>query len=519
VDERSTDHPLGLINRVARRSRRLHRHVDRSDVDGLVEETLRYTPKTEPFPHQAKGTLAAARARNYAIFFEPRLGKSKTALDYVGILSLKGEVRKVLILAPKIAIPVWERQIRLHFPYNYEAETFTEQWGENGNDSLPTVQFWLAGREETFRRVRGSKKSGKIFYQRSKQDIVEAWDPDVIVVDESHEYKRPGGVGAQDLWHLVRRLRKKRGDGRPYVLLLSGTPNPKGWRDLFAQFRIMDDGIFGTSADSFDQEYVIYGRGKRRWTIIAYRKEKKLDKLVRRHSIAASADEVGLANEQFFERLPVTLPPSVVKMYHQLVEEFMVEWEGGVISAKNSGVRRLRLLQLCGGFTTQGEQIHSAKVDALKSYLQLLYLQGESVVVYSRFTAEVEAAHRTIQEVGFVSHRVDGSTSARDRRLAIDSLATRPSLPTAIAFQHQAGSRAIELVGAAETVYYSPPDGWVDYWQTLKRTQGPNQHRPVRYTHLVVPGTVDISVIKSLQRKEDWHADLMRNPRRYLTGL
>jgi hypothetical protein len=74
-------------------------------------------------------------------------------------------------------------------------------------------------------------------------------------------------------------------------------------------------------------------------------------------------------------------------------------------------------------------------------------------------------------------------------------------------------------VGAAETVYYSAPDGWVDYFQTVKRTQGPNQLRPVRYTHLVVPGTVDVSTIRSLQAKEDWHADLMQNPRRYLTGL
>jgi hypothetical protein len=141
------------------------------------------------------------------------------------------------------------------------------------------------------------------------------------------------------------------------------------------------------------------------------------------------------------------------------------------------------------------------------------------VVVYARFTPEVEASFEVLKKVGFRAFRVDGTVKRSSRRIAIASLETRPSTPTAIAFQHQAGSRAIELVGAAETVYYSPPDGWVDYFQTLKRTQGPNQHRPVRYTHLVVPGTVDVSVIRGLQRKEDGHAELMKNPRRYLTGL
>lgn len=483
---------------------------------------MKYTPKTKPFPHQARATIRAVKHRNYGIFFEPRLGKSKVALDYSAILHLKGEVKKVLIIAPRIALDVWEGQIEQHFPYWYDAESFDEEWCSTTKifaGDPPEVRFFLAGREETFRRTRGIRKSGKKFYRRPKQKLLEEWDPDVIIVDESHEYKRPGGVGAQDLWRLIERLRKKRADGRPYVLLLSGTPNPKGWIDLFAQFRLMDSSIFGTSAESFEWKYVIRGTGRRKWVILKYRNVKRLEKKVRAHSIAVNAEDAGLANVQFFEKIPVVLPDRVKRMYLELAEEFLTEWEKGVISAANAGVKRLRLLQLCGGFTTDGDQVHDAGVKVLRAYLELLHEQGESVVVYSRFTPEVNACYETLKSVGFRSFRVDGSVPRKDRRVATDALARRPKVPTAIAFQHQAGSRAIELVGAAETVYYSPPDGWVDYFQTLKRTQGPNQPRPVRYTHLVAPGTVTVSVIRSLQAKEDWHAGLMRNPRRYLTGL
>jgi SNF2 family DNA or RNA helicase len=252
---------------------------------------------------------------------------------------------------------------------------------------------------------------------------------------------------------------------------------------------------------------------------MGYRRERLIERKVRDHSVAVNAEDAGLANVQFFESISVQLPAKATRMYLQLVAEFMTEWEGGLISAANAGVKRLRLLQLCGGFTTSGQQIHSAKVDALRAYLTLLHEQGESVVVYSRFTPEVEAAYNVLEKVGYRAFRVDGSISRKDRGVATQALAGRPSTPTGIAFQHQAGSRAIELVGAAETVYYSPPDGWVDYYQTLKRTQGPNQKRPVRYTHLVVPGTVDISVIRNLQAREDGHAHLMQNPRRYLRGM
>lgn len=475
---------------------------------------MKYRPKTKPFPHQTRATLRAVRAKNYGIFFEPRLGKSKAALDVAGIWAMKRRKLRVLILGPRIALQVWEGQIDQHYPHRWRCESFDEVWASDDNPFRTRffTEFFLAGREETFVR-----RGGKV---GPKAKEVEAWDPDLIIVDESHEYKRPGGRGASDLWRMVRRLRKRRASsGLPYVLLLSGTPNPKGWRDLFAQFRIMDEAIFGTNAAEFDNRHVVRGVGPRRWTIIKYNREKELIRKIREHSYSVSADEAGMANETFFESLKVQLPERVVKMYLELAEEFLVQWEGGVISAKNAGVKRLRLLQLTGGYTTDGSEIHRAKVEALKAYLALLLEQGESVVVYARFTPEVGACTRVAENVGYRTFRVDGSTKTQDRSRAIATLAKTPSIPTALVFQYQAGSRAIELVGAAETVFYGVPDGWVDYWQCLKRTQGPNQQRPVRYTHLVCPGTVDVAAFQGLRRKEDFHQTMMRNPRRYLTGM
>jgi SNF2 family DNA or RNA helicase len=470
---------------------------------------VRYQPKTKPFKHQSKATVAALRAKNYAVFFEPRLGKTKVALDYCGVMAMKRPGLKVLVLFPAIARETWERELELHFPHFAMVEDFNMEWSMVG-DSDHITMFFLASREETMVRRKGEKV---------KQEQIEAWNPDVVVIDESHEYKRPGSRGAQDAWHMIRRLRKRRGEsGLPYVLLLSGTPNPKGWRDLFAQFRLMDESIFGTSAADFDERYVVRHRVQE-WKIVRYRRERELLRRVRAHSLAVSAEEAGLANKQFFARLSVELPADVREMYDQLAEEFVLEWEGGLITAKNAGVKRLRLLQLTGGFATDGQQFHRAKLERVKAYGKLLLDQGESVLVYSRFSPEVAAVHELLGSLGFRAHRVDGSTSSGDRRLALAALRRPPSEPTAISFQYQAGSRALELVGAAETIFYGPSDSWVDYWGALKRTQGPNQRRPCRYTHLICPGTVDVAAMRGLRNKEDFQAQMMRNPRRYLFGL
>jgi hypothetical protein len=478
---------------------------------------VKYTPKTTFFPHQKKAVIQAVKARNYGIFMEPRLGKTKTALDWAAILALKGEVRRVVVLAPKIALSVWEEEIPKHFPYPCTVENYEESWQHIDKiypGSPPEVAFFLAGREASMRAERINHR-----LVRTKQRELEDFDPDAVIIDESHEYKRPGARGAQDAWRMVTRLRKRNGNGRPYVLLLSGTPNPKGWRDLFAQFRIMDDSIFGTNAGDFDEKHVIYGHGSRRYTVMGYKKEKTIVRKVRAHSISVSADETGLNGKQFWHAIKVSLPPRARKLYTDVATEMIGEWDDGQwVDAKNAGVRRLRLLQIAGGFLTDGTNVHSEKLLAARGYYDLLLEQDESVISYCRFSPEVEALSEISEKAGYRTYLIAGPTDAVDRVRYIRELQSRRA-PVSLVFQIQTGRQSIELSAAAEVLYYSTPDGWVDYWQSLNRVRGPNQDRPVRYTHLISRGTVDLAAWDGLRKKEDWHQTLMRNPKRYLRPL
>jgi hypothetical protein len=482
---------------------------------------VKYVPRTKPFKHQSRATIAAVRQRNHAVFFEPRLGKSKVALDYSGVLALKGELRRVLVLAPRIALDVWASELHKHFPYNYNAETFTHEWADPSRGGA-TVNFFLAGREETMRaqRIRGK-------LQRPKQQILQQWRPDAIIIDESHEYKRPGGRGAQDCWRLVDRLRRERrkqpdnlpGDGRPYVLLLTGTPSAKGWRDLFAQFRIMDPTILGTNAGSFDEDYCVYGVGPRKYTVIRYRNLRRLRRLVAEHSSSCTAEQAGLAGVISFNVLRFDLPPRIREAYDDLAENFVTEVGGELVTAANVGVKRLRLLQITGGYLTSGRRLHGSKIDTAQAWLSVLAAQGEHAVVYARFTAEVDAAAEAAAKSGFAVRVIDGRTSRADRAEALRWFRVgRTAAPRALVFQYQAGSRSIELTTAAEVVFLSLPDGWVDFFQCLNRVRGPNQKKPVRITAICGRGTIDVSVLHALKNKEDMHGALMKQPRRFLFG-
>jgi len=458
--------------------------------------------------------LKAVRQRNLAVFFEPRLGKTKVALDWAAILAMKGEVHKVCVFAPSIALDVWQRQLHLHYPLSYTVEDFDYLYPpvvRNGNHAQ--TAFFLAGREETFRATRPH-----VNLERPKQRAIEEWRPDAIVIDESHQYKRPGSRGAQDAWRLVRRLRKHSGgSGRPYVLLLTGTPDPKGWRDLFAQFRIMDESLLGTNAGSFDEDYVVRGTGRRKWVILRYQNLRTLRRVVDKNSITCTAKQAGLEGKLFWQTIPVHLPRKARDLYDELAENYIVETDSGTIDAANQGVLRLRLVQLTSGFTTGGGQIHEAKVGRFKAYAEQLRDQDECLVVCCRFTAEIDRYREVLRALRYNVGVLDGRTRRRDRGDVVETFQTGKGIQ-ALVVQHQAGSLAIELTRAAEVVFPTLPDDWVAFWQCLNRLRGPNQPRPVRVTALLASGTVDPRILRGLRRKEDWHYDLMKSPERFLRG-
>jgi hypothetical protein len=388
-----------------------------------------------------------------------------------------------------------------------------------GGPTDPKVQFFFLNYERARSRTRHGKRGT---WRYPYLGEVQRWDPDLIICDESHRLKRAGGVTAQAIWRMVRRLRKGRrhvGRRTVHVYHLSGTPNPKGWIDLFAQFRILSEKIFGTDKASFEEEYVMYGRGpKMRFVIVRYRNTKRLLRKVHAHSYTCTAEEAGLAGEQFWQDLPVTLPPKARRAYEEMAEEFITELESGVtVSASTPAVKRLRLLQITGGFTTAGDAIHRAKLAALKDYAVDLLEQRDHVVVYCRFRPEVQACYELLQRVGYPCRDLHGDTSRSDFNGAIRSF-QRSKDPKALVFQVQTGHLAIELARAAEVVFYSPPDGWELYFQALSRVLGPNQKRPVRYTHILAKYTLDAQVMAALANKEDMHRQMMKDPRRFLYG-
>ena len=67
----------------------------------------KYKFKTEPFDHQRKALEDSWSAEFYALFMEMGTGKSKVAIDTMGMLYEAKELGAVLIIAPKGVYDNW----------------------------------------------------------------------------------------------------------------------------------------------------------------------------------------------------------------------------------------------------------------------------------------------------------------------------------------------------------------------------------------------------------------------------
>lgn len=284
---------------------------------------------------------------------------------------------------------------------------------------------------------------------------------------------------------------------------LTGTPFPHSPLDIFAQYRFLDRNIFGWSFTAFRAKYGVMGgwQGKQ---VVAYQNTEELAERFRSIAYECGADVVSLPETVDTTRT-VTLGAHAARLYAQVARDFWAGVESGEITASNALTRMLRLQQITGGSVgldldaderpqdRRVEHVDTAKQDALRSVLEDLP-EGEPVVVFARFTADLDAIHAAAKAAGAESLELSG------RRRELE--AWQRGAASVLAVQVQAGGVGVDLTRARVCVYYSLGFSLGEYLQSRKRTHRPGQTRSVLYVHLVAEGTIDEQVYRALEARQ-----------------
>lgn len=505
---------------------------------------MKYPFKTKPYRHQIEGMRFAfrqfAKGHGVAFLFDPRTGKTKTAIDTISALHMKRGLRKVLIVTPNRVLGTWVREFHAHCPLVHEVIVWDAKERRKGEIRQPAGHLDLqivVTNFETFgtpgRRLpsgRRSRTTGRF----KNRTLIEKWigrDEAAIIVDESHKLKNPSGKSS----NMIVGMRKH---FAPYAILLTGTPITKARRapDIYMQWRLINPSRFMEWGATYEDFRLHTGRwiesnGFPQWV---GPREKGLADLRR----GIHMDGLVVKREDCFD-LPAVLPDRIIEIklttsarhYDEMAAEMVTQLENGEIAEAGIAlVAQLRLAQITSGYvgirkphpTNPNKEIsvpHRVGTEKLRVLEDLLSEETiekeEPVVIVARWKHDLDGIEKLCKRLGIPSWSIRGgmSRSTTDDALRAFNGPAAPPL-RAMVVQPQAGGVGIDLRSAHHTVWYSLTPSWVDYTQMRDRTAlsgKANQH-----TFLIASGTVDQLTYDTLQTDGDVARAILKRPQSIL---
>lgn len=456
---------------------------------------MKYRFKTPPDPFQKECLLEALRCKRYGVFFQQRVGKTKTAIDYINCCNLLHGITRVIVTCPLTATGVWPEQFKEHSAYPYK---FIR---------LPATE---AGR----RKLLAAPVDGLTIVCVTHGELpgavamLQSWGPQIVVADEVHAFKDPKRKRSKAAYKLTKDL--------TYVLGLTGTAIPKRPLDLFGIWKIINPAVFGTKITTFKSRYCIMG-GFYDKQVVAYVNKDEMSRKIAKYSMRVLRKDV--MGEPHVDNLivPVKLEPSARKIYKDLQHDFLAELDNKqTITADIAAVRMMRLQQICGGFARVDSddpdsreimRVSYAKEKALIDMLDNFYDQDEKAVVFFRFIAEIDAIEQALLKLHRPVLVMKGDTSEKERTYRRERFQTTDE-PVVMLMQETVGSMSICLDTAHNNVYYSMTFSLVDFQQSRDRVMGRGQQCDVTNWFLAVENSVDHKVMNTLKNDEDLAAEI-----------
>lgn len=473
---------------------------------------MRYSFKTKPWPHQVTGfrfVMKELMSTGSAGLQVPmRWGKSKLAIDCASALHLKYGTQRVLVVTTTSGLGVWEREIPKHCPYPVDVYNYLSKMVyQSRNAALEPVvgalTFYVVHHAVLYGRDHGWGEDPRE-WTPGPNAAIEAFDPEMIVMDESHRIGDPSSMQCKMAYRYGRRAR--------FRLTLTGTMFHRAPLMVFGQCKFLDDSMFGTAITPFKRLHVQYG-GYGNYEIVGY---KNLGLMAEKLKAKVFIEEYVAHTKPNVTTTPVEME-ECTEVYSTMEREAVVTVGKDVILAPIILTKHLRCSQIAGGWlkTEQGQyvQVGQEKARCITDKFTLMAEEGiDKIVVGCMFIPEIRDIARAAKAAGYAFVTLHGGVPrgvTRDRRIAAFQEDERPTVFVA---QMQAAAEAIDLSAAQDLIYYSLPQSYLLYDQFGSRIERYKETRVLRYDHILMKGTRDVVTWLAMNLKIDVAKFLVTHP-------
>lgn len=442
-----------------------------------------------PYPYQAYCHNRIIDTSHVGLFLDMGLGKTVITLTALHDLKYnRFAMRRALVIAPKkVAEDTWQ--------------TEAAKW--NHLSQLRVVSVMGTATQ----RVMAMQQNADVYVinRDNTQWLVDhyghGWPFDVVVLDESSSFKNHQAKRFKALKAIRHKINR--------IIELTGTPNPHGLMDLWAQVYLLDGGKrLGRTISVYRDMYFVPDK-RNRTTIFSYAPKPGADQAIY-DSISdicismKAADYLDLP-EIIYEDIPVVLDGAVARAYKQLAREAVLEVDEETITANNAAALSGKLLQLCNGAVYDENHnvlpVHDCKIEAFMEVVEQLGGQHALVCYYfnhdrDRLLAVLSKTNLRVRVYKDIQDKNDWNAGK------IDLLLVHPA---------SCGYGLNLQEGGHHIIWFGLTWNLEEYQQTNKRLHRQGQTHPVIVHHLVVKGGRDEDVINSLANKDDVQEALLES--------
>lgn len=434
---------------------------------------MKYCYATKPYPHQVKALKKLLHNRGGGLQVPMRWGKSKVGVDFANCLHLTEGIERVLVVTVLSGVGVWENEIRKHTPEGID------------------LDWRIVNFERTYDRV---------YDERSWTAVPSAslreFDPDLIIVDESHHIGNPSTLASKMLYHLGKRAR--------FRVIMTGTMFHRKPFYVYGQMRFLDPGIFGdVSFSAFKRRIAVFG-GYGNYEVLRYQNLGWMMNQVKPH---VHVEKYVRYREPVINPIYFHLTGANLEYYAEMEKESIIDVRGSQVVSPIVLSRHLRCQQIAGGWvkTEDGtyRRVGTCQRDIAQDRLSEYMEQSiEKAVIGCRFLPEIRDVAVAAQQAGYRILLFHGGLKGTERTSRVATF-QKTKRPTVLIAQLQTGKESIDLSAADTMMFYSLSESYVVHDQFSRRIERYNEKRTLMYDFLIPRGTRTEVTFESLQQKRD----------------
>jgi SNF2 family DNA or RNA helicase len=254
----------------------------------------------------------------FALFMEMRTGKTATILAEFGELVTRGELNRLLVVAPAGVYRTWEVDAAKHLHPRFRSRVQIERWESKASRQTKNqLKRFVAGNNQPKIFLVNIEALSTVTFVRELVAEFLKKAPTMMVIDESTTIKSHTAARTRFCLTAAPHARRRR--------ILSGLPTPQSPLDIFTQFAFLDPHILGYGTfKPFQYRYAIMKQlpigpgGRMVQTVAGYQRLDELRAKVKPYAYRVRLDECYDLPPKMYSRRDIELTKEQVRAYAEL---------------------------------------------------------------------------------------------------------------------------------------------------------------------------------------------------------